>query len=483
LFVFNKTLYNQVDENIGDFEKSAIFAHLPKVLCMADLPRNIIFLIADSLRYDSVYDQGIGMPYVQKTATSFTEARSAGCWTLPATASMFTGLVPHEHGASSQTRNIHKDIPTLATQMKAAGYNTYQVTANVATTHIFGLDRGFDEVRRIWKYVPPKFNTLQKLIVLFGKPRLRAKLFSRDLLMQRMSEDMESAKTWLQQTYQDIFDQARKIIEENEAKGQKSFIFLNMMETHFPYHIAPTFQTSTPGMINKIKEVRSMFHMLNQTFLKQENDPIKDSMKPVLKNRQYLAWKDMAASVDSFCKEMHEGTGNLVVFGSDHGETFGEDNWMYHFSNVTDGGNKVPMFWMSPNETQSKVIDDSVSVRHIYNSFMKAIGQETNGPSMLHDPERSLPVVSSYWYNNKGKTLDKYRYNQMCLVLDKERYRLRNGEWAVAPFAQNGQEPTFTSLGVGTNPLHELSLPSETKKECLKKVEDFTAFSDTISFK
>jgi len=449
---------------------------------MANLPRNIIFLIADSLRYDAVYDQGIGLPYIQKTATAFTEARSAGCWTLPATASMFTGLVPHEHGATSQSRNIHKDIPTLAEQMKAAGYNTYQVTANVATTHIFGLDRGFDEVRRIWKYVPPKFNTLQKIIVLFGKPRLRAKLFSKDLLMQRMSEDMESAKTWLQKTYDDSFDQARKIIKENEAKGQKSFIFINMMETHFPYHISPTFKTSTPGMINKAKEIKSMFHMINQTFLKQDKDPINDKMKPVLKNRQYIAWKDMAPSVDAFCQEMHEGTGNLVVFGSDHGETFGEDNWMYHFSNVTEGGNKVPMFWMSPNTDQPKEINEPVSVRHIYNSFITAINGKTNGPSMLHEPERSLPVLSSYWYNNKGKTLNKFKFNQLCLVLDKERYKVRNGEWFKAPFVQNNQEPEFVSLGKGTNPIHELSLPEETKKECLKKVDDFLEFSSKIPF-
>lgn len=464
------------------FRKIRYLCHLPKALLMANLPRNIIFLIADSLRYDSVYDQGIGMPYVQKTASSFTEARSAGCWTLPATSSMFTGLVPHEHGATSQSRDIHKDIPTLAEEMKAAGYNTYQVTANVATTHIFGLDRGFDEVRRIWKLVPPKFNTLQKIIVLFGKPRLRAKLLSKDILVSRMTEDIESSKTWLQKTHQDIFDQARQIIKENEAKGEKSFIFLNLMETHFPFHVGPTFKTSTPGMLSKAKEIRSMFHMANQTFLKQEKDPISDKMKGVLKNRQTLAWKGLAPSINSFCQEMHEGTGNLVVFGSDHGECFGEDNWMYHFSNVTDGGNKVPMFWMDHNGDQPKTIDTPVSVRHIYNSFMKTIGRKTNGPSMLHEPERSLPVISSYWYNNKGNTLDKFRYNQMCLVLDQDRYKIRNGEWFKAPFAQGGVEPEFTSLGKGTNPIYDLSLPEETKKESLKKVEDFETFASTISF-
>jgi len=173
---------------------------------MPHKPRNIIFLVADSLRFDSVYDSGIRLPYVQLHATQFTEARSAGCWTLPATASLFTGLMPHEHGATSQSRAIHLDIPTLAEKMKAAGYNTYQVTANIATTDIFGLHRGFDEIRRIWKLVDPKFNRLQQMLVLIGKPRLRKKLMSRDLLMQRMSSDLEMAKTWLQHTYEDVFE-------------------------------------------------------------------------------------------------------------------------------------------------------------------------------------------------------------------------------------------------------------------------------------
>ena len=42
-----------------------------------------------------------------------------------------------------------KEVETLAARMKSLGYATYQVTANVATTRIFGLHEGFDEVIRI----------------------------------------------------------------------------------------------------------------------------------------------------------------------------------------------------------------------------------------------------------------------------------------------------------------------------------------------
>jgi arylsulfatase A-like enzyme len=70
---------------------------------MGQLPRNIIYLIADSLRHDSVYGEGgTGLNYMEEKGIQFTEARSAGCWTLPATAGLFTGMLPHEHGATEQ---------------------------------------------------------------------------------------------------------------------------------------------------------------------------------------------------------------------------------------------------------------------------------------------------------------------------------------------------------------------------------------------
>lgn len=449
---------------------------------MQPKPRNIIFLIADSLRFDSVYDAGICLPYVEQHATQFTEARSAGCWTLPATASLFTGLMPHEHGATSQSRSIHLDIPTLGEKMKAAGYNTHQVTANIATTDIFGLHRGFDEVRRIWKLVDPKFNRLQQMLVLIGKPRLRKKLLSKDILMQRMSSDLETAKTWLQNTYEDVFEEARKIIRTNEAKGESSFIFLNLMETHFPYHIAPTFELSTNGVLRKLREVTSLFHMANQTFLTKGKQNVKQDMLDVLKARQRISWTSIAPGVNAFCEEMHKDTGNLVIFGADHGENFGETGWTYHFSNVTDAGNKVPMFWLDHQDDTPRTIGETVSTRHIFNSLLRATNQDQLGPSMVHEPAQSNPVMQSFWYNNRGKTHDKFKYNQICFLLENNRFLLRNDQWFQAPFQTNYDDPKYIALPPDAHPIHDLMMNLKTKDDHLTTLENFRKFSSGISF-
>ena len=61
---------------------------------------------------------------ISARAIAFHQARAAGCWTLPATASVFTGLLPHEHGATTHTRRLRADVPTLAERMKQLGYAT-----------------------------------------------------------------------------------------------------------------------------------------------------------------------------------------------------------------------------------------------------------------------------------------------------------------------------------------------------------------------
>lgn len=451
---------------------------------MSSKPKNIIILIADSLRYDSVFQaQGTGLDYVEKNAVTFTEARSSGCWTLPATAGLFTGMLPHEHGATAQTRGILKDIPTLAEQMKAAGYATYQITANIATTDIFGLERGFDEVRRIWKFVDPKFSMLQQLIVLLGKPRLRNKIISKDFIMRKMSEDLEMAKTWLQNTHHDVMNMARQVLKENEAKGKPTFLFLNLMETHFPYHIAPTFKLSGDGIFGKINEVISLYNLVNQTFIIKGEPNIKPKAFTLLRQRQQKAWQAIANDIDSFCQELHQGTDNLVVFGADHGENFGESGWAYHFSNITDAGNKVPFFWLDNESSTPRTETMTVSTRDLYHTLCQRISAANNGPNLLSSPERSCPILSSYWYNNHGKTHPNYKYNQIAFLHEKQRFLKRNELWYSAPLrTEDGSEPQYIVYPKNVNPLHELVPDNERKKIMLSEHQKFEAFSSKIKF-
>ncbi len=446
-------------------------------------PQHVLLIVADSLRYDSVhYENAPKLPYLSKHATQFSQARSSGCWTLPATASLFTGLLPHQHGATTQTRQIRKDVPTLAEKMKAAGYQTYQITANVVTTHIFGLDRGFDKIIRIWQHVPTKFNRLQQFLALIGKPRFRRLLLSRDAISLKLSEDLEVAKAWLQFLYQDSFDAARKIIEEDEKKGQKSFIFLNLMETHFPYHIDATFALLSPQLRNKFREIHALFHAVNQSFLAKGKLNIASDMLQQLRQRQRESWVNIAADIDAFAQEMHEGKDNLVVFCADHGDNFGEQGWVYHFSNVSDAGNKVPIFYLPPHQTTSAIIDKTVNAKDLHASILHSCQIPTTQPSLLAEPTSSNSVIQSYWYNKNGNTHSKYHYNQICFVNDTQRYLYRKGQWYTAPTSQQTTmtEPIFQALPPSIHPLEARSICAEKRKIWLKTLKEFKVFSGKL---
>ena len=174
------------------------------------------------------------------------------------------------------------------------------VTANVVTTDIFGLSRGFETVDRIWHMVPARHKSLFGLLALIGKPRLRRKLISKDLLLGRLSEDLQAAEVWLQSTMQAVFDRARVIpaghptTRDNERNGARTFLFLNLMESHFPYHIGDHFRTSAAGVWNKARELYSLYHLVNQTRLMGKREYIGPDMLALLRRRQRRAWERMA---------------------------------------------------------------------------------------------------------------------------------------------------------------------------------------------
>jgi arylsulfatase A-like enzyme len=442
-------------------------------------PRNIIVLVADSLRYDSVHTGGSGLRFLGSHGTAFTQARSGGCWTLPATASLFTGLMPHEHGADSQSRGIRKDIPTIAEKMRDAGYSTHQITANIATTEIFGLERGFDEVARIWNHVPAQHQKIHEVLVLVGKPRLRRKIFSPEFVAGKLSEDLDASKVWLQDTVDDVFNLARQRIAENERAHKPSFLFLNLMETHFPYHVGPTFETSSESFLGKIQEIASLFHLINQTWLTTDRQPISPKMMALLRQRQRIAWERLAPKIDAFVEEMH-AQGNLVVFGSDHGDNFGEQGWVYHFSNVTDAGNRVPLWFLDPEDDAPRVVDTPVSSRDVYQSLLKRVGDPTATFDVVTEPDESYPVMQSCWYNNQGKTLQKFKFNQICILDGDTRWMRRRDEWFSAPVTREGAEVPFVRLAPGIDPLEEGGFLPERKRWLTKVLADFSAFSATV---
>lgn len=447
----------------------------------SETPDNVILIIADSLRWDIVNDDSSTIPYIRSVSKQFTNARACGCWTLPATASIFTGLLPHEHGGTSQTRYIDKKNATLAEILRDNGFDTYQVTANVATTEIFGLERGFNVVYKLWDNIVPRFPKLIDFLVLIGKPRIRKKLFSKNLLMNDFSEDIKVGNSWLQSLYPVAFSRANEIIEKNKKTGRKSFIFLNLMETHYPYHINQSFKFLSKGFYNNYHELKSLFRMVDQSFLKNEETTIQLEYLQLLKDRQKASWKLIEKNLDTFVKQHHEGKNNLIIFGSDHGENFGDEDWIYHFSNLTEAGIRIPLFWLDNIDHKAEPISQETSQKFIFNSILKSCRINIDKPietTLFKENFDSIPISESFWYNNNGKTLEKYKYNQFSFFKDSVKYILRGEQWHSLKIDNDSKgENKLQSLDNKVNPTEEINLSKEQKSNIQLKIDEFNIFS------
>jgi len=148
------------------FLAAALFAaHL---LLRKSPPRpNVVVVVIDTLRADRLPFYGYAKetaPFLTKLAAGgvvFEKAYAASSWTAPATASIFTGLYPFQHGVVmglfAQVRLIKKYphikinripemITTLPEVFRRAGYRTYGISDNVNISDKQGFEQGFDRL-------------------------------------------------------------------------------------------------------------------------------------------------------------------------------------------------------------------------------------------------------------------------------------------------------------------------------------------------
>jgi len=128
---------------------------------------NVVVVVIDTLRADRLPFYGYAKqtaPFLSKLAaggTVFEKAYAASSWTAPATASIFTGLYPFQHGVVmglfAQTRlikrypyirinRIPEVITTLPEVFRKAGYRTFGISDNVNISDKQGFEQGFDRL-------------------------------------------------------------------------------------------------------------------------------------------------------------------------------------------------------------------------------------------------------------------------------------------------------------------------------------------------
>lgn len=114
----------------------------------SDFP-NIVLILIDTLRADRVgfagYPQEItpNLDAMAKRGVIFERAISTAPWTEPATAAIFTGMLPSQTGVGFPNVTLPSSAKTLAEYLQEIGYSTAGFSGNPLISAKFNFDKGF----------------------------------------------------------------------------------------------------------------------------------------------------------------------------------------------------------------------------------------------------------------------------------------------------------------------------------------------------
>ena len=256
-------------------------------------PANVVLITLDTTRVDRLGLYGhtrATSPTLDVLGTEsqvFDNAYSTSSWTLPAHASLFTGMLPTSHGADKDpegalvlsnavvtpdTWKIYRanapreDVPTLAELLKGAGYATGAVVGGPWMKRVFGLGRGFDYYD-------------DENVVADGRPG---------------SELTERARAWL--------------------RTQKTpfLLFLNYFDPHTPYTAPDTYLKKVLG---------------KETFSK---DATADEIRLLRYDAEIRFTDDQIGLLFFELRRLGLYDSSWIVVTADHGELFGEHDRSGH---------------------------------------------------------------------------------------------------------------------------------------------------------
>lgn len=246
-------------------------------------PPNIVFLMLDTLRADALAELG-GAPSVMPAMNAlaarsvlFGDLHANASWTRASCASIFTGLLPEEHGASRFHERLSEDWLTLPESLRAAGYQTAAFVANwVQVGKETGFAQGFDG---------PDFHELMSGDEILRQAGSAAGSKEVREAYARAEAVNRAALDWLAS---DVRDPYRPL-----------FLYLHYLDPHSPYLEPPE-----PGTLADPRERKRGLY------------------------RQQLRYLDR--QLDRLVRELREALPGptVIVFTSDHGEEFWEhDDW------------------------------------------------------------------------------------------------------------------------------------------------------------
>jgi arylsulfatase A-like enzyme len=307
----------------------------------------------DTTRWDhlGVYGYAGGTtPHIDRFARSavvYDRAYATSSWTLPSHASIFTGLLPMQHGAQSTpnrgnrsleygVRSLQETFTTLPELLVTAGYRTGAVVGGPALRREFGLAQGFDT-------------------------------YDDDLSTPRAAVHGRRAD--------EVADAAIRLVEEFGSGPY--FLFVNFFDPHAPYRPPAPFDRGL-AKPEEIEQAESLVTKLLSGAPAARMDDYSEAERRWLE-RLLAGYDAEIRYMDSHLGRLLDaiaavprGGQTLIAITADHGESFGEHYYLSHGAHLYDDNVRVPLLVQHPQASDSSRVSTAVQNRSLFRTFLAA---------------------------------------------------------------------------------------------------------------
>lgn len=288
---------------------------------------NIALIVVDSLRLRDIHQQKDLAPFLEQMMEEnyfLDNYYSNSPWTAPAHASILSGLLPSEHGTT--TENVYFNSKNKLDNY-FNDYETVGLSENGLFSSSTGMDKGFDEFqyfheesrggiawRHVWEKDQDFKNRKSKWLSFFKKSITELDAESGRSFIQYLIEKYVAKKDILNKTHTDrIISTARARINLDT----NTFLFMNITPVHYPY----TFSIRDVAALG-ISEDKELLKRASRNIQPEEFSQFPEQMKE-LREKTYLA---SIKYTDRKLKTLYEDADKDTVFIviGDHGELLGD---------------------------------------------------------------------------------------------------------------------------------------------------------------
>ena len=327
---------------------------------------DILLISVDTLRAGAILNPEVPTPNLDALRARSLQApygHATTPSTLPSHVTMMLGVTPLKHGAYTNLGFMPADgAQTLGETFKEAGYSTVGTAANGLLHSYTGFDRGFDVLVNVAPHharvgSPKKVTASGRRMVWYsaGLSDARALQISKVLASRRFPVDDGSVVEDEAIFAEDVRDLALSYLDDLYKKDTPFFYFLHFMAPHTPYVASSEFRGKLSKNLDLPERYRD-FESGTTQFCNQVAADIRTGHADGPAGLRYLQalYHEEVMMIDAalgqvFARVEESGRPTVILFTSDHGEHFGENQFMMHGNTVFAPVLQVPFFIAGPN--------------------------------------------------------------------------------------------------------------------------------------